>query len=270
MFNDNLKTEAIPERIYELLRLISEESLLNKEAKEKFSPSGINESNTSYYPTIRNVCIDELKLIKNTDNKLSYIGDKEIICTIDSFRRYCNKVVYDNKDSYFFKIISCFLESNDEWLKYKRLTDANVLRYIRDNTGINIDPKMINAIRFWISFLGFGYIQEDSNIMYFLPNMHIALQDFCENSILEKDKEYTIGEFIENIFNNASVALNKSINTHEFNLAMSNALRQMHDQKEIILKRNLDSKEIWKLYRDEYHEFNEDITHIIFKGVKRL
>ena len=50
---------------------------------------------------------------------------------------------------------------------------------------------------------------------------------------------------------------------------MSNALRQMHDGKEIVIKNNLDSKEKWRLFYDNTHEFTDDITHIVYKGVKR-
>lgn len=50
---------------------------------------------------------------------------------------------------------------------------------------------------------------------------------------------------------------------------MSNALRQMHDRKEIVLKKNLDSKEKWNLFSDSAHEFTDEFTHIVYKGVKR-
>jgi len=76
-------------------------------------------------------------------------------------------------------------------------------------------------------------------------------------------------EFVSMISNSASVALENSKETMRFNLAMSNALRQMHDNKEIVLKKVLDSKETWELYPDETHEFTDKITHILYKGVKR-
>ena len=99
--------------------------------------------------------------------------------------------------------------------------------------------------------------------------MHIALQDYCEFAELEKNHEYPVNDFVEKIYEYASVSLQSVKETKKFNVAMSNALRQMHDGKEIILKRNLDSKEKWSLYKDNTHEFVDEITHLVYKGVKR-
>lgn len=270
MFNDKLKTETIPERVYELCKLVSKGDIEDKEAKERMEPASLKVSDTSYYGSIREVCVEELKLIKKEENKLLYIGDKSVIKNLGSFRKYCNSVVYKNENSYFFKIANCFLESDDEWFKYTTLTDTNIIRYVQDKTGISlVTGDMMRGMRFWMSFLGFGYIQE-GKAMYFLPNMHVALQDFCEGSLLEKNKEYSVSEFISSIYERASVALINTMDSQNFNLAMSNALRQMHDNKEIELKRQLDSKEIWNMFRDESHEFTEEITHIVYKGVKRI
>lgn len=269
MFGNDLKTETIPERVYELCKLVSKGDIEDKDVKEKMEPVSLNGSSTTYYGSIREVCIEELKLIKKEENKLSYIGDKSVIKNMESFRKYCNSVVYNNKNLYFFKIANCFLESNDEWFKYTTLTDINIIRYVQDKAGISlVTADMMRGMRFWMSFLGFGYIQE-GKAMNFLPNMHIALQDFCESSQLENNKEYSVSEFISAIYERASVALINTIDSQNFNLAMSNALRQMHDNKEIELKRQLDSKEIWNMFRDESHEFTEQITHIVYKGVKR-
>ena len=64
------------------------------------------------------------------------------------------------------------------------------------------------------------------------------------------------------------VALGNSVQTMKLNLALSNALRLLHDEKEIILKNNLDSEEVWHLFPNEEHIFTSDITHIIVLEVK--
>ena len=269
MFGNNIKTEPIPERVYELCKYVSKGDISDKEMKKKMEPISLNESSTSYYGSIREVGVDDLELIKKDGEILSYVGDKKIIKDINSFRKYCNLVAYKDKNSYFFKIANCFLESNDEWLKYTTLTNINIRKYVENKTGITlVTDDMMRGIRFWMSFLGFGYIQE-GKAMYFLPNMHIALQDFCEASSLEKNKEYSVSEFMSLIYEKASVALINTMESQNFNLAMSNALRQMHDNKEIELRRQLDSKEVWHMFHDKAHEFTEEITHIVYKGVKR-
>lgn len=269
MFNTNIKTEPIPERVYELCKMVSKCDIEDNVARERMEPSALNSSGTAYYPSIREVCVQELKLIDKENNILKYVGDKKIIKNLDTFRIFCNSVVFKNTESTFYKIIESYLESNDSWLKYRTLTDVNIRREIQEKTQIKlVEEKMMLGSRFWLSFLGFGYIQE-GNAMYFLPNMHIALQDYCELAELEKNKEYTVQEFIDVIYEYASVALQGVKEKKEFNLAMSNALRQMHDHKEIVLKKNLDSKEKWKLFIDTAHEFTDEFTHIVYKGVKR-
>lgn len=271
MFENNIKTEPIPERVYELCKIVSKGDVDDKIVKERMEPKAINSADSSYYSSIREVCVQELKLITKEGDALSFVGDKKILKDMDSFRQYCNSTVFKNKETDFYKIAICFLESDDKWLKYKTLTDLNIIREVQEKTHIPlITGQMMLGMRFWISFLGFGYIQEiEKTYIYFLPNMHIALQDFCEFTEFEKNKEYTVFEFISMISNSASVALENAKETMRFNLAMSNALRQMHDGKEIVLKKALDSKEIWELYPDETHEFTDKITHIVYKGVKR-
>lgn len=270
MFDNNIKTEPIPERVFELCKLVSKGDIEDSLARERIEPKGINPSgSTFYYPSIREVCVNELKLIENDNDMLRYVGDKKIVKSLESFRLYCNSIVFQNRDTFFYKIVRCYIESNETWLKYKTLTDPNIRREIQEKTGITlVTEQMMLGSRFWVSFLGFGYIQE-GNAMYYLPNMHIALQDYCEFSELEKDHEYTVKEFIESIYEYASVAIESVREKKELNLAVSNALRQMHDEKEIMLKYKLDSEEIWKLSKDTTHEFEEEITHIVYKGVQR-
>lgn len=270
MFDNNIKTEPIPERVFELCKMVSKSDINDSVARERMEPKGLNSStSTLYYSIIREVCIKELRLIEKENDRLRFIGDKKVLKSYDTFRIYCNSIVFNNQNTHFYKIVKCFLESNEKWLKYKTLTDVNIRREIQEKEGISlVSEQMMLGSRFWVSFLGFGYIQEGT-AMFYLPNMHIALQDFCIMANLEKNKEYTVKEFVEKIYRHASVALQNAIDTKEFNLAMSNALRQMHDEKEIEIRKNLDSKEKWNLFYDSTHEFTDEITHIVYKGVRK-
>ena len=57
-------------------------------------------------------------------------------------------------------------------------------------------------------------------------------------------------------------------NTLNLNFAFSNALRMMHDRGEIELKKNLDSKETWSMFKSDVHNFGNSVTHIVYKGIK--
>ena len=82
---------------------------------------------------------------------------------------------------------------------------------------------------------------------------------------VEKGKEYSVDEFLDNLYSSSAVALKNARTMQTLNLAMSNALRLMHDNQEIILKKNPDSAKTWHLFPNEEHEFTSDFTHIMIK-----
>lgn len=77
MFDNNIKTEPIPERVFELCKLVSKSDIKDSVLRGKMEPKGLNSSSTSYYPAIREVCVQELKLIEKEDDKLKFIGEKK-------------------------------------------------------------------------------------------------------------------------------------------------------------------------------------------------
>ena len=106
--------------------------------------------------------------------------------------------------------------------------------------------------------------------MVFLPNMYTALHDFIDLGNVENGVEYTIEEFINLLHEGAYVALKQSRVTQKLNLAMSNALRLMHDNKEIELSRRLDSEKVWQLFPNPEHVFVSEISHVVVnKAVNR-
>ena len=59
MFDNNIKTEPIPERVFELCKMVSKGDIDDNIARERMEPSGLNTSGTAYYPSIREVCVQE-------------------------------------------------------------------------------------------------------------------------------------------------------------------------------------------------------------------
>ncbi len=95
--------------------------------------------------------------------------------------------------------------------------------------------------------------------------MYTALKDFMILGSIEKGREYTVEEFLDHLHDGSAAALKNARTTLTLNLAMSNALRSLHDNDEIELKKHLDSEKTWHLFPNEEHEFTSDITHIIIK-----
>lgn len=280
MFNKVPNKSAIPERVFELCNIVKDKPQQNDDLKNKIEPDYMEITN--YYNHIKNVAI-ELNLIKQNENKdIEYIQDKSYLKNMYNLRKYCNSLLFsqDNINSQFFKITNCYLNTNEYWLTHTLGRGNDTFNFVRkqiNDTTLKDDSDELLAIRFWLSFLGFGYIHEFSNSIYLLPNMYIALKDFISLSNFQKGKEYTVSEFFETIekvsvvgfINDGFTSYSRDIfSSKTINFAMSNALRQLHDNKEIEIIRNLDSKEIWYLYKNEYHVIEKEITHIIYKGIK--
>ncbi|WP_019680701.1 hypothetical protein [Ruminococcus flavefaciens] len=268
MFFSPIKTEPIPERVFSISHIVADKSPLDeKELEGILIPVELNNAKTSYFRPVFDTAL-ELGLIGyNDDHKVIFMGDKKDIKSLKDFRKFCNSKVFYDSTTDFFKMISCFLSSNDEWLKYGSVTTSNeIIRIINKETDIaslKLEKDVILGVRFWINFLGFGYFQESDKI--FLPNMYTALKDFMALGNLKTGMEYSVEDFLNNLHNGSTVAMKNVKATQTLNLAMSNALRLMHDNKEIELKIHLDSEKIWHLFPNEEHEFTSDITHIVIK-----
>lgn len=266
----SIKTEPIPERVLSISQIVADKGPIDeKELNKILIPSKLSTATTSYFGPVFETAI-ELGLIGyNDERKVVFKGKNEEIKSLSSFRLFCNSIVFSEKTSDFYKIISCFLEANDEWLSYGSVTTSpDVIRLINNETGIpslKLEKDVILGVRFWINFLGFGFFQEQAKV--FLPNMYTALKDFMVLGSIEKSKEYSVEDFLDNLHVGSAVALKNAKITQNLNLAMSNALRLLHDNKEIELKKHLDSAKIWHLFPNEEHEFTSDITHIIVKKV---
>ncbi len=265
MLNSSIKTEAIPERVYELCKLVSLKDISEIETRNMMEPQGFNKQ--YYFSAYRDVAA-ELDLVKKEDDILKFIGEKKDIKSLDSFRKYCNRILYKDTGTRFYKILKAFVSSDADWVG-ENMTSPNIKKSVQNKSGLmNIDDKELQGIRFWLSFLGFGYIQESGNTMVYLPNMYIALKDFCEFSVLEKNKLYLVSDFFSSINDMAHIAIEDIKDDKCLNLALSNALRLMHDKGEIELQRASDTKEIWYLYKDKSHSIESEFSHIKYKGRK--
>lgn len=268
MFFSPIKTEPIPERVLSISRIVADKAPIEeKELERILIPIELNTAKTSYFRPVFDTAV-ELGLIGyDDDHKVVFIGDKNVIKSLKEFRRFCNSIVFSDHHTEFYAIISLFLDVDDKWLKLGSITGSDSI--LRDVTKVTSSPSLslqkdiLLGVRFWINYLGFGYFQESDKI--FLPNMYTALKDFIALGNLDKGQEYSIEDFLNNLHVGSAVALKNARVSQTLNLAMSNALRLMHDNKEIELKIHLDSEKTWHLFPNEEHEFTSDVTHILVK-----
>lgn len=109
MFDDRMYTEAIPERVYALCKLLEKGSLASDEAREKMEPQFFKKADdkakTSYFQRYLNAAI-ELELIINVDGTLSLssVVDKSVLKNIDTFRCYVITKLENFKGGLFYRL----------------------------------------------------------------------------------------------------------------------------------------------------------------------
>ena len=97
------------------------------------------------------------------------------------------------------------------------MLDHNSVSKMSDLIGRNIGEKVIEddmrAWRFWMAFLGFGYMHDSqagaAGIL--LPNTAVFLRDIIESLKLKKKLEYRIDEFVDLVMPYARIVLHNAV-----------------------------------------------------------
>jgi len=262
MFTGNMVTEAIPARVFALYKIVtSKKDIARSELQGLMEPEGIYEGN-SYFSTILKTAT-ELKIVDLQDNYVVPIVPKQLK-TIEDFRRYTISKLSSFEDSQFYKCTNTIVNMNERVYKYNLISDSEILNYISEKIGQQITAPMVRGWRFWAQFLGFGYMFNRA----FLPNAYVFTKNVISLMNLGKMEEYFIDDFMVR-FNQYGKIITENLQTEKnFNIALSSALRELHDNGEITLKYDNDQGSKWILYPSN-ELFNAPVASIVYKGVKR-
>lgn len=262
MFIGNMVTEAIPARVFALYKIVeSKKSISRNELQGLMEPKDIYEG-TSYFSAIIKAA-EELKIIENHDNMISLPEGKEKLKTIDDFRRYVISILQDLSDGQFWKCTNVIVNMNEKIYEYSAISDSDMLNYLSKTLGETIKAPMIRGWRFWSQFLGFGMM----NDMTFLPNAYVYVKNVLCMMDLERKQEYSMSDFMGRFMQYGKIILPPSAADKNLNIAMSSALRQLHDNGEIVLKFGSDQEIKWILYPSK-ELFNQPVSSVVYKGVK--
>lgn len=260
-FDNLLLPEAIPERIYAIVKMASSGKYTREELREFISPPALN-NNYDDFNAAFNAAIKS-NLIKQNEST-GYIESsvaEDQISSIDSFRRYMAKIALADETSIFYRFTSWYMSQDGEVFFYKTSEELS-----SKLTGefINIDKKKILGWRFWASFLGFGYLQ-GKDAIFLIPNMSLRIQDalFMDRS-LELNREIRFREFVEHI-KNICPEVERIIDNQKLCIGLSNGLRTLHDFGKLELIYTSDSDDVWQLYRVESHQIRSLVTGIVIK-----
>lgn len=263
MFKERMKTAAIPERVFALCKVLKNKSIPENELKELFEPSYLNQD-TSYFGVVKTAA-QQLGLISVKENKVSLAVDKKEVETIDDMRKYIIKNIGNIKDGLFYEVTKQYMNLGDKVLTYSSVSSLEMVDYMCQATGKTVIEDDMRAWRFWSSFLGFGYLHD----MLILPNMYLYLRNVIDIIRTDGKQEYKFSDFIERIRPYCGMALEECETEHKINYALSNGLRMLHDNGEIVLNHKLDSGDMWYLYSTELHLIKSTITNITIKEASR-
>lgn len=262
MFTGNMVTEAIPARVFSLYKIVtSKKEITRAEIQSMMEPAEIYKG-TSYFSAIFKAA-SELKVIDTQDNLVVPLVPKEEMKDIEDFRNFAISKLNTFEDEQFFQVTNLIVNMNEQIYKYP-LTDNTLLNILSQQTGSQITAPMIRGWRFWAQFLGFGYM----NNMSFLPNAYVFVKNVLRLMNLEQNKEYEIDDFMFRFEPYGKIISGNLQPERNMNIALSSALRVLHDNKEITLKYRSDAEIRWVLYPSN-ELFNDQIASIVYKGVKK-
>ena len=256
MFKDKMVTPATPERVYTLCKIIEKESRTINDVREKMEPSALSGESQVYFPDYR-AAAEELGLITNSDQMLSLAVDHKHLSSIKAMRQYVNTKLRDYPNGQFYKVTQAYFDLDAQVLSGDQSL-VNLAPKMSEITGMSIDAPAMRGWRFWVTFLGFGYLQD----MFFIPNASVFIGDILQHLMLTKGTMFSFSEFIELITPYSQIIMGSDTSNHYINLGFSNALRTLHDSGVIKLEHILDSNDIWNLYPLKAHPVSGTATSI--------
>lgn len=256
MFKDKMVTPATPERVYTLCKIVEKEARPIADVREKMEPAILSGDRQVYFSDYRTAA-EELGLISISDQMLSLSVDPAHIATITDMRRYTNIKLREFPGGQFYKVTQAYFDLDAAVLAGEQSL-VNLAPKMTELIGMPVDATAMRGWRFWVSYLGFGYLQD----MFFIPNANVFISDILSYLKPTKGTMFSFSKFIELISPYAQIIIGKDTSSHRINYGLSNALRTLHDSGVIKLEHILDSNDIWNLYPLKAHLISGTVTHV--------
>lgn len=247
--NDNMRPGPTPERVLAICRLISQGSYNDQEIHKECELDENADLNVEAIRASINAA-EELGFIKKNNDKYELVIQEKYLKSAQSFRRLVSSVVFNNKNSTFFKLTEWFINNADEVLKINRFDDFAA---IAAKTGVpSITENDVLGWRFWMRYLGFAYQYNKTLI----PNMKTRIEDAMYD--LPKDTKMTCLEFVSWIKEKLPEAA-ASCSEASLPLAISNGLRILDNEGviKLISTRDAVRTALYQIKGIELNDFSE-------------
>ena len=256
MFRNEMETQAIPERVYALCKLVEKTPASSKEISEKMEPEYLKkDSATTYFSKYKSTAI-ELGLISEADNQLSLSVDHSALEDMNSFRKYVNNKISEYSDGLFYRVTKLYFERGIDIVK-ETTNVSELYNSFALELGTHMVIDNMRAWRFWVSFLGFGYLMDDNRSL-FLPNAADFIWDLIESANFDKNVWIPMSSFIEKIEPNSNIIIDSL--SKNFNYGVSNGFRTLKNLGKIDLFKESDAPDIWNLY--SFQDGQDVVTQI--------
>lgn len=265
MFEERMKTSAIPERVYALCVAVKNRGIQENELRELLEPSGLG-GKTSYFGSVRDAA-KQLGLITIKEGKISLTVDKKNLSSLDAMRKYIVSNIDSVSNGLFYAVSKEYFLMNERIYEFSSVSDAKLIELMSKNVGSAVFEDDMRAWRFWAAYLGFGILHQikTQGTELLLPNTQQYLKNVLDIVGLEKKKEYTFSEFIAAVRPYCDIVIGDIPSDKRLNMAFSNGLRALHDEGIIQLSHKLDRGDMWFLYEAELHSVKSTVTHIVVR-----
>lgn len=170
MFEDRMKTSAIPERVYALCQAIKSRTMQESDLRELLEPSDLGGS-TKYFGTVRDAA-KQLGLISVKEGDISLAVDSKCVSSYDSMREYIVSNIDTISEGLFFDVSKEYISMNEQVFKFKGVSEAALVEHMSKVIGKPVYEDDMRAWRFWATYLGLGNLHD----MLLLPNMYTYLK----------------------------------------------------------------------------------------------
>ena len=259
MFEDRMKTSAIPERVYSLCQAVKSRSMKESDLRELLEPSNLG-GTTKYFGSVQEAA-KQLGLISVKEDYISLVVESKHVTSYDSMREYIISNIGTISDCLFFKVSKEYISMNEQIFRFKSVSESALVDHMSKTIGLTVNEDDMRAWRFWATYLGLGNLHD----MFLLPNMYQYLKAVLAVTKMKKGEEYTFSDFISVVRPYTEIGLADVDSNKKFNLAMSSGLRALHDEGIIQLSHKLDSGDMWFLYENELHSIKSTVTHVTIR-----
>jgi hypothetical protein len=257
LFDQKLRPEITPFRVYSLCRLVEYGKYTKDKLKELMQPKALVERqdvfNKVYAFALSGRLIEE-----NPDGIVLLKLKSEEISTTDAFRQAISKVASEDRESLFFKFTQWYMKNEENVWSFTSFEDLAVKQ---GGDLIDVNKEYTLAWRFWVSFMGFGFLHGSS----FIHNPFLRIKDAIEmDKEILRETQIPFRDFVSWLYTTVP-ELNAGISGNNLSLSVSMALRTLHDNGLVYLKYIPDSVDVWHLKREVSHQIIENISEITIR-----